>query len=240
MGYQAIFKRYELKYLLDAGQKEKILRAMEPYMALDRYGRTTIQNLYFDTETYRLVRRSIEAPAYKEKLRVRSYGKASPRQHRFCGTQKEIPKDRVQTQDCPAGAGGNGLGDGPEALPDACQISAEIDYFLQYYGVRFPAVFLSYEREAFSSRDRSEFRVTFDDTILCRQTDLSLQSEAYGQPVLPEGRFLMELKCPGSIPLWMTHILTEKRIYRTSFSKYGVAYQTLIYPGLKKGGSSCA
>ena len=78
MGYQAIFKRYELKYLLDAGQKEKILRAMEPYMALDRYGRTTIQNLYFDTETYRLVRRSIEAPAYKEKLRVRSYGKASP------------------------------------------------------------------------------------------------------------------------------------------------------------------
>ena len=240
MGYQAIFKRYELKYLLDAGQKEKILRAMEPYMALDRYGRTTIQNLYFDTETYRLVRRSIEAPAYKEKLRVRSYGKASPDSTVFVELKKKyhkiVYKRRIALPEQEAMDWVTGW----KHCREACQISAEIDYFLQYYGVRFPAVFLSYEREAFYSKDRSEFRVTFDDTILCRQTDLSLQSEAYGQPVLPEGRFLMELKCPGSIPLWMTHILTEERIYRTSFSKYGVAYQTLIYPGLKKGGSSCA
>ena len=59
--------------MLTQAQKETILRAMEPYMAMDTYGRTTIRNIYFDTDTYRLVRRSIERPAYKEKLRVRSY-----------------------------------------------------------------------------------------------------------------------------------------------------------------------
>ena len=95
-------------------------------------------------------------------------------------------------------------------------------------------VFLSYEREAFYSKDRSDFRVTFDDTILCRQEDLSLESEAYGTPILPEGMVLMEIKCSGGIPLWMTHVLSEEQIYKTSFSKYGTAYKTLIYPNLRK------
>ena len=78
MAYQAVFKRYELKYLLTQEQKAKVLQAMEPYMALDQYGRTTIRNIYFDTDNYRLVRHSIEKPAYKEKLRIRSYDKADP------------------------------------------------------------------------------------------------------------------------------------------------------------------
>ena len=73
MAYQTIFKRYELKYMLNRQQKENIVKSMEAYMKLDRYGRTTIRNIYFDTDTYRLVRRSLEKPAYKEKLRVRSY-----------------------------------------------------------------------------------------------------------------------------------------------------------------------
>ena len=67
-----------MKYLLNPQQKEKMLQAMEPYMSLDQYGRTTIRNLYFDTDTYRLVRHSIEKPAYKEKLRIRSYSQARP------------------------------------------------------------------------------------------------------------------------------------------------------------------
>ena len=76
MGFQTVFQRYELKYLLSQAQKETVLRAMQPYMTLDKYGRTTIRNLYFDTDTYLLIRRSIEKPVYKEKLRIRSYSKA--------------------------------------------------------------------------------------------------------------------------------------------------------------------
>ena len=77
MPYQAVFKRYELKYILTPAQKALILEAMEPYMALDQYGRTTIRNIYFDTLNYRLIRHSIEKPAYKEKLRIRCYGQAA-------------------------------------------------------------------------------------------------------------------------------------------------------------------
>lgn len=77
MAFQTVFRRYELKYLLSEEQKEKIIDTMAPYMEPDEYGRTTIRNIYYDTENYRLVRRSIESPVYKEKLRVRSYTQAA-------------------------------------------------------------------------------------------------------------------------------------------------------------------
>ena len=38
--------------------------------------------------------------------------------------------------------------------------------------------------------------------------------------------------CAGDISLWMTHVLSECRVYKASFSKYGRAYQTMIYPKL--------
>ena len=89
MAYQNVFKRYELKYLLTQEQKEKVLKAMEAYMALDKYGRTTIRNIYFDTDNYRLIRHSIERPAYKEKLRIRSYRKANPESPVFVELKKK-------------------------------------------------------------------------------------------------------------------------------------------------------
>ena len=58
MGYQATFKRYEIKYMLNAQEKKEILRAMEHHMKLDQYGRTTIRNIYYDTDTFRLIRNS--------------------------------------------------------------------------------------------------------------------------------------------------------------------------------------
>ena len=78
MGYVTVFKRYELKYLITREQKARLLRDVEKYMRPDRYGRSTVRNVYFDTESYLLIRRSIEKPIYKEKLRIRSYMRAAP------------------------------------------------------------------------------------------------------------------------------------------------------------------
>ena len=232
MAIQTVFKRYEIKYMITLEQKAKVLEAMKPYMKLDKYGRTTIRNIYYDTDTYLLIRRSIEKPAYKEKLRIRSYGRAEPNSTVFVELKKKykhvVYKRRISLPEKGA----------MEWLSGEChcekytQISEEVDYFLDYYKTLHPAVFLSYEREAFYANDGSDFRVTFDDTILCRQDDLSLESEVYGTPILPEGKVLMEIKCSGGIPIWMTKTLSEEHIYKTSFSKYGTAYQTMIFPRL--------
>ena len=234
MSFQTIFQRYELKYMLTENQKEAVLQAMEPYMTLDQYGRTTIRNIYFDTNNYRLIRHSIESPAYKEKLRIRSYSQAEPESTVFVELkrkyQKLIYKRRIALPEKEA----TEWLSGKRHCQKNSQISAEIDYFLRYYEVLGPMVFLSYDREAFYSKDHPDFRVTFDDTILYRQKDLSLESEVYGFPILPEGITLMEIKCSSSIPMWMVSVLSEQQIYKTSFSKYGTAYRTLIYPRLRK------
>jgi len=230
MAFQTIFKRYELKYMLTLDQKKKVLEAMEPYMKLDKYGRTTIRNLYFDTDTYLLIRRSIEKPVYKEKLRIRSYSKASPDSTVFVELKKKyksvVYKRRINMSESQADMWLKG-----KKHPDNhTQIAKEIDYFMGYYGTLRPTVFLSYEREAYYSIDKTDFRITFDDTILCRTDDLSLTSEVYGTPILPEGKVLMEIKCSGGIPLWLTEVLSNEKIYKTPFSKYGTAYKTLIFP----------
>ena len=230
MAFQTVFKRYELKYMLTLEQKEKVLLAIEPYMKLDKYGRTTIRNLYYDTDTYLLIRRSVEKPAYKEKLRLRSYSKADSYSSVFVELKKKykhiVYKRRVSVQNREAEKWLSG-----EKHTDIhSQITDEIDYFLSYYGKLRPVVFLSYEREAYYCCDNSDFRVTFDDNILCRQEKLTLEEDAYGTPILPEGKILMEIKCSGGIPLWMTEILSKEKIYKTSFSKYGTAYKTLIFP----------
>ena len=234
MAFQTVFKRYELKYLLSEAQKQAVGTAMAPYMKLDRYGRTTIRNLYLDTDDYRLVRRSIERPVYKEKLRVRSYAQATADSTVFVELKKKyesvVYKRRLALSEQEATLWLYGK----SPCPVKSQISDEIEYFLQYYGKLRPRAFLSYEREAFYALDGSDFRVTFDEQILSRQSNLSLCAETGGHPLLEDGMTLMEIKCSGGIPLWMTHILTEQKLYKTSFSKYGSAYESLIFPKLNQ------
>lgn len=234
MVFQTIFKRYELKYLLTEKQKEKVLMALEPYMVLDQYGRTTIRNVYLDTENYRLARRSIENPAYKEKLRIRSYKRAEPGSTVFVELKKKYQKVVYKRRIALPEREAMEWVTGKRHCRTYSQIASEVDYFLQYYGGLGPAVFLSYEREAFCSKDQSDFRITFDEKILCRREHMSLECGAYGIPLLPRGQTLMEIKCSGGVPLWLLGVLGQEKIYKGSFSKYGTAYKTVIYPSLRK------
>lgn len=43
----------------------------------------------------------------------------------------------------------------------------------------------------------------------------------------------MEIKTAKAIPLWMTALLSENHIFKTSFSKYGNAYKTIFSAELK-------
>ena len=233
MAYKAVFQRHELKYILTKEQKERILEAIAPYMSLDQYGRTTIQNIYFDTENYRLIRRSIEKPDYKEKLRVRNYKNQNVENKIFVEIKKKyekvVYKRRLAMREEDAMKWLTGVC----ACTQESQIAKEIDYFLQYYGSLRPALFLSYEREAYFCKDGGDFRITFDENIVCRQEELTFQSEAEGVLVLDEDKVLMEIKCAGGMPMWMAKILSGEKLYKRSFSKYGTAYQNIIYPNLK-------
>lgn len=239
VSFQTVFKRYELKYMLTLEQKQRLLNVLSPYMKLDKYGRTTIRNLYYDTNDWLLIRRSIEKPSYKEKLRLRTYAKAESDAVAFVELKKKYKKVVYKRRiSLPYNEAVDWLS-GEKHTENFGQISKEVDYFLEYYKTLHPAMFISYEREAFYSKDGSDFRVTFDDNILCRTEDLSLMSEPYGERILPQGKVLMEIKCSKGIPLWMTDFLSKEKIFRTSFSKYGTAYVNMIYPTLYGGNVKC-
>ena len=233
MADKSVFQRHELKFILSKQQKEVILQAIQPYMSLDQYGRTTICNIYFDTENYRLIRRSIEKPDYKEKLRVRKYINANTQDKVFVEIKKKYDKVVYKRRLSMTEAAAMQWLTGEEPCEIDSQIAREIDYFLAYYKTLKPALFLSYEREAYYCKQGSDFRVTFDENVLCREEQMNFNAGVAGKAVLEEDKVLMEIKCSGGIPLWMTEILSREKIYKTSFSKYGTAYRNIIYPKWK-------
>lgn len=228
MAYQAVFKRYEMKYMMTRRQRRAVAEAMLPYMKLDDYGHTTIRNIYFDTDSYILVRRSIEKPVYKEKLRIRSYRQVSAQDKVFIELKKKYDDVVYKRRESLSQLETLEWLVRRAPFPKATQIGNEIDYFFNRYHTLDPKVFLSYEREAFYALDGSDLRVTFDEHILARQEELSLSKEVWGEPLIDEDIVLMEIKTSGGIPLWMTHVLAQEKIYKTSFSKYGTAYEKMI------------
>lgn len=232
MPYQSVFERYEMKHLITSEQKEKIERRMAEYMSPDQYGNSQIQNIYFDTPTFLLARRSAMKPLYKEKLRMRCYGNITEQSDVFIEIKKKccsvVYKRRTH---CPYSESADFFK--PDFEPNT-QIEKEISYFVKSYSPLSPAVYLSYERKAFYGKSDSGFRVTFDSNILWRNYDLSLLKGSYGETILGDGMYLMEIKTGTAVPLWMTSLLSEERLYKTSFSKYGCAYNA-IYQNYLKG-----
>lgn len=161
MQYQATFERYEIKYLLSPEEKEQLLKIMAPYMKLDDYGRTTIRTIYYNTDNFRLIRRAIEKPAYKEKLRIRSYQQARPDDPVFVELKKKydgiVYKRRVAL---PEAAAMENF-DIDTSLPLQSQIADEIEYFRSYYHGFHPQVLITYERDAYYDLSGNAFRVTF-------------------------------------------------------------------------------
>ena len=222
-----VFKRSEKKYLLDVEQYREISKRIKAFMTADKYGLSTICNIYYDTESFELIRRSIDKPCYKEKLRVRSYGVPRENDLVFVEIKKKyngiVYKRRVSMV----------LSEAVDYLENRNrpkaenQIFREIDYFINYYNPR-PAVYLAYDRLAYYGNVDNNVRVTFDTNIRSRSYDLSLAAGDYGEKLLKEGQYLMEIKIAGAMPMWMVEILSDMKLYPTTFSKYGNIYAKSI------------
>ena len=69
------FKRHEIKYLITINQYINLMDYLSDKVEKDVVYKSTIYNVYYDTDNFELIRKSIEKPIYKEKLRIRSYNK---------------------------------------------------------------------------------------------------------------------------------------------------------------------
>lgn len=87
--FQEIFKRIEVKYLLDETTYRRLRERLKGMAEVDRYGESSILNIYYDTPDYRLIRTSLDKPLYKEKLRLRSYGTPTKESPAFVEIKKK-------------------------------------------------------------------------------------------------------------------------------------------------------
>ena len=87
-----------------------------------------------------------------------------------------------------------------------------------------PACLIIYDREAYFEPG-GDLRLTIDHCPRYRVDHLDLTSSMDGLPLRPPGHTILEIKVQEAMPLWLSHILDEGRIYKNSFSKYGEAFR---------------
>lgn len=229
MAYANTFKRREMKFLLNDDQFKIVLGAVSQNMTEDKFGLHTILNIYLDNRNDDLILSSIAKPVYREKLRLRAYGKTVADdseafleikkkfrgityKRRLEGTYKEL-FDYITE------------GKAPESAERGQrQVFEEVDYLIRRMSLA-PKIVICYDREAFFGNEDREFRVTFDGNIRYRRDDLDLRSGDGGEGFDHAPFRIMEVKSAGSIPLWLVKVLSENKIYQGSFSKYATIYQ---------------
>lgn len=224
---QLCFERYEKKYIIDTEKQKQFLDLISEHIKPDAYPEYEISNIYYDTFNRELIRASIEKPVFKEKLRVRSYGKVKDGDTVFIEMKRKysgiVYKRRVTAE----------IGEVNEILnPDGKytenkQISGELKRFQEIYKT-VPMTYISYKRKAFSGLYDDRLRITFDTDITCRNYDLDLRKDSFGTLILPSCEVLMEIKIPGVCPLYLSRALSALQIYPVSFSKYGYYYKNYI------------
>ena len=229
------FKRTEIKYLLNSNQFDSLFSFLQEFAKVDSYGKTRINNIYFDTPDYKLIRTSLEKPIYKEKLRLRTYGETTDDTNSFIEIKKKydgiVYKRRVSGRykdafDYLVRAG--------KPLDDS-QISREIAGFIDMYEDLRPAMRISYDRIAMAGIYDPDFRVTFDTKIEWDTESLDLRYKAIGIPILKEGEYMMEIKVKDSMSYELTEKLSELGIFPASFSKYGRGYEAMLRNRLHVG-----
>ncbi|MEG0774320.1 polyphosphate polymerase domain-containing protein [Clostridium sp.] len=230
-----VFNRHECKFLINEGIYEELQNRLLKYMELDEYNKThelyTISNIYYDTEDNHLIRTSLTKPLYKEKLRLRAYGVPSKEEKVYLEIKKKVcgvvNKRRTKLKlheayDFIA------TGEKPEEKNYMNkQVINEIQYFLSRYDLE-PKLYLAYDRKALFSKENRDLRITFDTNIRTRRYDIALEQGDYGESLLEQGKWIMEVKAEKTIPLWLSNLLSEYKIFKTSFSKYGKEYEKLI------------
>lgn len=181
--------------------------------------------MYIDTPDFLLIRNSIDAKTYKEKLRLRSYGTPNGDDEVFLEIKKKfkgvVYKRRIKLS---VENAYKYLSEG--IRPESSQIMREIDYAMSFYRDPKPKMLVAYERDAYYVKDMPNLRLTFDSNVRYRTDELDLCRGSDGKRIIGDDEYILEIKTDGAMPLWLSHALSKLSIYPSSFSKYGYSYRS--------------
>lgn len=226
------FKRYERKYLITMQQAEKLLDRIGDRLTPDSYCQNNqkyhIYNIYFDTINNDIIRRSCEKPYFKEKLRFRAYDNFYETGEAFLEIKRKIGKLVIKRRvEMSSREVSDFINKSIKPVRSDMQKINELAYFTSLYKL-IPAVFIAYDRFAYTVKDDPQTRITFDSNIRSRRDRLSFEDGTDGEILLDDHYLLLEIKFPQATPLWLSQVLSELNIFPYSYSKYGEEYKSLI------------
>ena len=238
-------ERIEEKYLMSRSEKSALLKKLQKHLKKDEYFKESVLSLYFDTKNSDLANRSIDRPPFREKIRVRAYNVPTETSPVFFEVKSKLATRGVKMgnkrrlvlplkdfyayfehgKDLVKIAKKSSNSD-----PKQLQIARELDYLTKYYRLE-PKVLISADRTAYVGKDDPGFRLTFDERLRFRATNLRLEKGTKGEKFFKKStanNIIMEVKTLDSMPLWFVRELSNLKIYPDRFSKYGKIYQYLF------------
>lgn len=236
MKLKNVFQRKETKYLIPTTQFHSFLKDLKKQMQIDEYGLHTILSLYFDTPDDRFITNSMTKPKYKEKFRVRSYGIPKETSMVFLEIKKKV-NGIVYKRRMPLTYAEylQWLDQKHFLKNEDEQIPQEVNWLFKKNPDLSPKTMIMYERMSLFGTSDPDFRVTFDQNIRFRSTNLDLSITGEETLVAPEIGVLMEVKALGAYPLWFVELLNDYQLRKGSFSKYAETYQRHLFVQTKEG-----
>ncbi|MBR0385603.1 MAG: polyphosphate polymerase domain-containing protein [Erysipelotrichaceae bacterium] len=178
-----------------------------------------------------MIRSSLDHPAYKEKVRLRSYTTVkNDSDPVFLELKKKyLGVTYKRRQEMTYREAMNYIQFG--TLPCSSQIMKEIDHVCRKQYELSPKVLISYSRDSFAAKDH-DVRITFDHDIRFSLGNLSMKNENR-EKRLTDDEVIMEVKTITSMPMWLVTALDSLHIYPSNFSKYGQIYQKYLMKGVQ-------
>lgn len=219
-----VFTRYEYKYLINSEILDELKSIFSTKLEVDSYCKKNdnykIINYYVDTINNQLIRSSLDKPLYKHKLRLRSYEEIQSVDDFVYFEIKKKFKGLVGKRRCKVTFKDAMAMIYEKKMPKIeeymnVQILKEIFYILNTDEYKLSSKII-YDRIAYFSSDK-KLRISFD---------FNIHSESMYH--LEENNFLMEIKTPDAIPLWLARELDKLKIKSVSFSKYGQDFENNI------------
>lgn len=222
---ETLLSRVECKYLLDESQLAGVRHFIQPFVHLDRFAegraddRYPVTSLYLDCPRLSLYQSTAKGLKNRFKLRVRTYTD-SPEDSAFFEVKKRMNGivykfrqaiSRSQAVDI--------LDRNTLDVPD----SADLAHFLslrELHGAE-PVMRVKYLREAYVSRSADPVRITFDDHLYGAVTlDSNLSHESGDWIPVPMRHTILEVKFTNLYPSWVSKMVQEFQLERTSVPKY--------------------
>ncbi len=226
-----LFRRREIKYVVDRTTRTALTRDLQAFMRPDAYAGKTggyiVRSLYFDTESYMAYHEKLAGAATRHKLRIRAYGE-DPRQAAF--TRLEVKSRFLSfihkiTVDVPAAQFVDlepaliGRELPPDYILNNSEVSKEFFRIQRQYNM-VPKIMLQYRREAFERLEIKRVRANFDDQLQATRTLNLLEPLVAPRNLLKYGNSVFEIKIDGEMPFWLHKLISKYNLQDQAFSKF--------------------